>query len=51
MISNSKVFEVWEYKKLDKKFVFVDNWGQGRFHLFKTAQLAASDLSLNERVK
>ncbi len=36
---NSKLYEVWKYRKLRRKFVFVDNWGLGSYQLLKSVSL------------
>ncbi len=44
--TNSKLYEVWKYTNLQRKFVFVDNWGLGSFQLIKSTALVEPIYSL-----
>ncbi|HEX9653855.1 MAG TPA: GWxTD domain-containing protein [bacterium] len=44
--SDNKSYEVWEYYQLNRKFVFVDEWGLGQFRLLKTLEAVGDEFSL-----
>ncbi|MFQ5602763.1 MAG: GWxTD domain-containing protein [bacterium] len=42
----NKSFEVWEYFKLNSKYVFVDEWGLGQFRLLRTDSAPQQGITL-----
>ncbi|MFQ5604901.1 MAG: GWxTD domain-containing protein [bacterium] len=42
----NKSFEVWEYFKLNSKYVFVDEWGLGQFRLLRTSSKPQQGITL-----
>lgn len=44
--SDNKNYEVWQYYKLNRKFIFVDEWGLGQYQLLKTVEAAGKEYSL-----
>jgi len=45
--TNSKDYEIWNYSNLNRKFIFVDNWGLGTYQLVKTVDASEQVLSLH----
>ncbi len=43
---NSKLYEIWNYTNLDRKFIFVDNLGTGNFRLLKVVNASEQEFTL-----
>jgi GWxTD domain-containing protein len=47
-ISN-KTYEVWEYTRMNRKYLFVDTWGFGEFRLHKFAKTLGAEFTLHDK--
>lgn len=45
--TNNKTYEVWEYHKLNCKYIFVDDWGFGEFRLLRYLDAWGAEYTLH----